>query len=130
MWLNGVKAVGKFVKALRQQEGWSQGVLAKKSGLARNTIANIEIGRRALSLDQLIQLAKALKFEPAVLLDIYRFPRETADLRTHYQNQVEGLTNDKLRVLSKFLKMRNENLQNTEQILDLLLVRDSFTKPK
>ncbi len=49
------------LKQLREKQGWTQETLAKKVGVARVTIARIEIGNRRPSLDLLERLAKALR---------------------------------------------------------------------
>jgi len=49
------------LKQLREKRRWTQETLAKKVGVARVTIARIEIGNRRPSLDLLERLAKALR---------------------------------------------------------------------
>lgn len=49
------------LRQFREKRGWTQETLAKKVGVARVTIARIEIGNRRPSLDLLERLARALR---------------------------------------------------------------------
>ncbi len=60
---------GASVKRLRNQRGWTQEGLAKRVGVAPNTIARIETGNRRPSLALLERLARALKVSIA---DLFR----------------------------------------------------------
>ncbi len=51
---------GATVKRLRRQRGWTQEELAKRVGVAPNTIARIETGNRRPSLTLLERLARDL----------------------------------------------------------------------
>ncbi len=59
---------GMRLKRLRENQGWTQQVLAEKVGVARVTIARIEIGNRRPSLELLERLAKALRVKAGDLL--------------------------------------------------------------
>ncbi len=59
---------GMRLKRLRENQGWTQRKLAEKVGVARVTIARIEIGNRRPSLELLERLAKALKVKVGDLL--------------------------------------------------------------
>jgi len=59
---------GMRLKRLREKRGWTQQVLAEKVGVARVTIARIEIGNRRPSLELVERLAKALKVKVGDLL--------------------------------------------------------------
>jgi len=123
---NGNKALGRFVKALRDEAGLSPQKFADKARLGRNSVANIETGRRQASIDQLLCMAKALDVEPYLLLDVYRYTENVFRKNTYYPQLIGTLTGDKLRVLAKFLQMSDERLYNTEKIIDLLRQRDSY----
>lgn len=55
------RAVGKLVRAARKARGWSQDVLADRSGLHRAHIGEIERGEVNVSIQTLSTLAQALK---------------------------------------------------------------------
>jgi transcriptional regulator with XRE-family HTH domain len=46
----------------------SQMELAKRMGVTRNTVANIESGRRAVHFTDFLMIAKALNIDPLALL--------------------------------------------------------------
>jgi transcriptional regulator with XRE-family HTH domain len=60
--------VGARVKALRKRRGLSQDALAKRAGLHRVTLANVERGATVPTLDTLARLATALRVSVAQLL--------------------------------------------------------------
>jgi transcriptional regulator with XRE-family HTH domain len=62
------KRRGMKIKTLREDRGWTQEALAKKVGVARVTIARIEIGHSRPSLELIERLAKALRVTLAELL--------------------------------------------------------------
>lgn len=50
--------LGLRIKDLRDKRGWSQYVLAEKSGISRNYLADLECGRRNVGIDNVEKLAK------------------------------------------------------------------------
>lgn len=62
--------VGKKIKRLRKEQGWTQEQLARKAGLHRITIAQIELGtRKDPDLSSRKKLAKAFGIAIIDLLD-------------------------------------------------------------
>lgn len=57
------------IKSLRKQLGWSQEVLAEKTGVSAPYITQIEVGKRTPSLDIVEKLAFALGVEYKVLFE-------------------------------------------------------------
>lgn len=51
---------GKKIKSLREEKGWSQGALARKSNLAQSTISTLEIRTKHPNAQILHQVADAL----------------------------------------------------------------------
>jgi transcriptional regulator with XRE-family HTH domain len=62
------RAFGARVKSERDAVGMTQEELATAVGLSRSSIANIERGTQAVSLDALYRIASALDRDPAELL--------------------------------------------------------------
>ena len=62
------KRRGVCLRRLREKRGWTQSMLAQKAGVARVTVARLEIGYRRPSVDMLDKLAKALKVKVGDLL--------------------------------------------------------------
>ena len=56
------------LKLVREEQGWSQRDLAARSGVAQNTISQLERGERQAMPSTVSKLAEALGVEPAVLL--------------------------------------------------------------
>jgi transcriptional regulator with XRE-family HTH domain len=77
--------------ALRKVKGVSQDVLAVAAGTTRNYYGKLERGERALTMEYLERLAKALDVEPyAVIAPEYLFPSEEqlADMLRLAQQQL------------------------------------------
>jgi transcriptional regulator with XRE-family HTH domain len=61
-------AVGVRIRAIREALGLTQDDIAKRVGLVRASVANIEIGRQRLLLDNVEDFARALGTTPKNLL--------------------------------------------------------------
>ena len=59
---------GAAVRVARELLEWTQGDLAKKSGIPQSTISGIESNRIALGVERAKKLAIALSVHPSVLL--------------------------------------------------------------
>ena len=59
---------GKRLRALRGAKGLSQESLADKAGLHRSYVWGIENGRRNVSLENIVRIARALRVSPRDLL--------------------------------------------------------------
>ena len=57
------------LRSLRQALGWSLDALGKRSHLSPSTISRIETGKRTISLDVLLPLARALQIDLDSLLE-------------------------------------------------------------
>ncbi|WP_407311758.1 helix-turn-helix domain-containing protein [Desulfosporosinus sp. SB140] len=60
--------VGESLKTYRKQKGFTQVELAKKAGISRSYLADVEAGRYNPSLDTLTAVAKALNIETGLLI--------------------------------------------------------------
>jgi transcriptional regulator with XRE-family HTH domain len=60
---------GAILKSLRERRGWTQKELARRVGVASNTITRLEIGNRRPSLALVERLARAFKVG---LADLFR----------------------------------------------------------
>jgi transcriptional regulator with XRE-family HTH domain len=63
-----MERIGRNVKQLRAERGWTHAELARRAGMHRISVAQIEAGR-SVSLKTLEKLAGALRVKPARLLD-------------------------------------------------------------
>lgn len=72
--------LGKLVREHREGQGMSQQALAKRVGLSRASVANIENGRQRIPLHHLYRLAQALGVNAHTLLpDLNAFPSPTVE---------------------------------------------------
>jgi len=62
-----MERIGRNVKHQRQALGWTHAELAKRAGMHRISVAQVE-GGRAVSIRTLEKLAKALRVKPGTLL--------------------------------------------------------------
>ena len=53
-------ALGRRVAQARKQQGWTQAVLAKRTGVSLSFIGHIERGSRVASMDSVVRIANAL----------------------------------------------------------------------
>jgi transcriptional regulator with XRE-family HTH domain len=71
------------IRFLREQQGFSQEELGRRTGLKQNHVSMFELGKRKLTQVTMAKFAKALGVHPAELID----PAEMIDLR----NEIEPL---------------------------------------
>jgi transcriptional regulator with XRE-family HTH domain len=93
----------------RKRVGLSQEALAKRVGVARTSITNLEQGTQSVGLELLLELSSALGIEPATLL-----PRPpAAAAHVSLPKRAEGLPEHEkewvLRVLAKGQRLEEEN---------------------
>ena len=71
--------IGKKIKALRVQQGWTQEVLAIKLGLTRFAVANWELGRRTPPTDCLNRIAEVFNVGVDYLLESRSYKDSVAE---------------------------------------------------
>jgi len=62
------RQLGAKIEQMRSILGWNQADLAKRVGLSRGSIANIETGRQRLLLHDIEKFSTAFQTSPKVLL--------------------------------------------------------------
>ena len=67
-WQRRRAAVGRKIRALREAKGLTQEALALRSGVTRNVLIDVELGRRGLLYERLFDLAEALEVSASELL--------------------------------------------------------------
>ncbi|GAA0884249.1 hypothetical protein GCM10009120_28470 [Sphingobacterium siyangense subsp. cladoniae] len=99
--------VGKKIRLLRHQKGWSQQDVAKKLGISIPAFSKIETGITDLNLSRLIQIAKLFNFTAVQLLSF----SETDDVNDY----VDGITS-----IQQMLKEREEEIiQLQKKVIEL-----------
>ncbi len=63
------RELGRRIRVLRAERGWSQEVLAELSGVHRNYIGHVERARIHMSVVQLARIARAFGLTPGTLID-------------------------------------------------------------
>jgi transcriptional regulator with XRE-family HTH domain len=71
---DGNTGLSRRVKALREKLGLSQDTLARKVGVSRSALSQIETGERRVTADELVKLSEALNTPVGVLLGIESEP--------------------------------------------------------
>lgn len=61
-------ALGEAIREARKKTGLSQEALGLEAGLDRTYISSVERGRRNISFDNLVKIAKTLDTKPSQLL--------------------------------------------------------------
>jgi transcriptional regulator with XRE-family HTH domain len=80
------QAFGQRIKRLRDAQGLSQDALARRVGLRRTSITNIEAGKQHVALHQVYLLAGALDVRPRELL-----PELDGSTREELLREVEAM---------------------------------------
>lgn len=62
-WEQARRAVGARIRAARLQRGMTQEALALSSGVTRNVLIDVELGRRGLLYERLFDIASALDID-------------------------------------------------------------------
>ncbi|MEN9939102.1 MAG: Helix-turn-helix domain [Chloroflexota bacterium] len=74
-------AAGRRIAAYRQARGLTQRELAERLGWPRQSLINLELGRRGATVEKLVAVAKVLSLPPALfLLDDARLARVVEEL--------------------------------------------------
>ena len=68
-------STGEVIKFLRELKGWTQKELAKHSGISATNISLLENERVEIGKKRAVQLAKAFKLHPAIIM----FPEYEAE---------------------------------------------------
>lgn len=62
------REVGERIRTLRTERGLTQEALALRSGVTRNVLIDVELGRRGLLYERLFDIAEALQVPAAQLM--------------------------------------------------------------
>jgi transcriptional regulator with XRE-family HTH domain len=70
-----MRLIGERVRQLRLRAGLSQEALANETDISRSYVAEVEAGRRNISIVLICEIARALQVEPFQLLRFDRLPK-------------------------------------------------------
>ena len=85
---------GQFVREARLRAGMTQRALARRAGVSQPTVARIESGETAASLEQIVQLVRAAGFDleiHLVALDEDAFALAEQNLRRTPEERVRAM---------------------------------------
>ncbi|WP_286754084.1 MULTISPECIES: helix-turn-helix domain-containing protein [Sphingobacterium] len=99
--------VGKKIRLLRHQKGWSQQDVANKLGISIPAFSKIETGITDLNLSRLIQIGKLFNLTAVQLLSF----SETDQLNDY----VDGITS----IQQKLKEREEEIIQLQKKVIDL-----------
>jgi DNA-binding CsgD family transcriptional regulator/DNA-binding Xre family transcriptional regulator len=99
-----------WLKQLRERQAVSQRALAARSGVAQNTISQLERGERKAMPSTVRKLAEALDVEPSVLLGEALTPFELGVLTLLSQGQTNAQIAEKLLVSEGNVKIHIKNI--------------------
>jgi y4mF family transcriptional regulator len=71
--------VGQRIKDRRAELGWTQEQLAQKAGISKSFLSELENGKRSVSADNLLDLARALGVSLDYLMTGKEMEKETAE---------------------------------------------------
>jgi len=95
------KQIGYNLKKLRTSRGLKQGELAELVGVEDKTISRIEVGGNYPSMDLLVRLAEALKYD---LTDFVNF-KDSIDYT------ISELTKDDIKSIKKFINILDKKFE-------------------
>ena len=98
--------LGKNISTRRIEIDWSQETLSEKAGVTKNTISDIETGRKFARAKTLVRLAEAFHTDVYELLKPEGvYPDKTVDIIANYKREVkdavEKIGNNYLKNLEK-----------------------------
>lgn len=91
--------LGNRIREYRKERGFSQEILAEKSGVSTNTISRIEGGQMAMSVGILQKIVKALGVDANTLLGVSTEVNETEIWVSAFSSRVQELKENEQEIL-------------------------------
>jgi transcriptional regulator with XRE-family HTH domain len=105
---NLAKSVGERIKTIRGIKGFTQEVLAERSGLALSLLSEVERGTRNITLNNLEKILIALEVTPMEFFQIdYSFDKaqiERRKLLGDFMRTLQGRSNEEIKKTNKLIK--------------------------
>lgn len=101
--MDNKKKLGKRIKELRKNKGFTQEQLAELIDMEQNTISVIESGRNFPTLVTLEKIAKVLGFELADFFN-YEYFEDIEVIKESALKQLETMDENQLRSMFKYMK--------------------------
>lgn len=103
--------LGNRIREYRKERGFSQEILAEKSGVSTNTISRIEGGQMAMSVGILQKIVKALGVDANTLLGISTEVNETKIWVSAFSSRVQELKENEQEILKHTMNALIESME-------------------
>lgn len=112
---NQMSIIGKNIRQLRQQNGWSQGEVAKRLMISVPAFSKIETGITDVNISRLDQIAKLFEISTLDILSLGNLKSadinsdEVCDMRTKIIIQEEEILKLQRKVIELYEEIRKDN---------------------
>lgn len=103
--------LGNRIRECRKERGFSQEILAEKSGVSTNTISRIEGGQMAMSVGILQKIVKALGVDANTLLGVSTEVNETKIWVSVFSSRVQELKENEQEILKHTMNALIESME-------------------
>lgn len=103
--------LGNRIREYRKERGFSQEILAEKSGVSTNTISRIEGGQMAMSVGILQKIVKALGVDANTLLGVSTEVNETKIWVSAFSSRVQELKENEQEILKHTMNALIESME-------------------
>ncbi len=103
--------LGNRIREYRKERGFSQEILAEKSGVSTNTISRIEGGQMAMSVGILQKIVKALGVDANTLLGVSTEVNETEIWVSAFSSRVQELKENEQEILKHTMNALIESMK-------------------
>ena len=103
--------LGNRIRESRKERGFSQEILAEKSGVSTNTISRIEGGQMAMSVGILQKIVKALGVDANTLLGVSTEVNETEIWVSAFSSRVQELKENEQEILKHTMNALIESME-------------------
>ena len=103
--------LGNRILEYRKERGFSQEILAEKSGVSTNTISRIEGGQMAMSVGILQKIVKALGVDANTLLGVSTEVNETKICVAAFSSRVQELKENEQEILKHTMNALIESME-------------------
>ena len=103
--------LGNRIREYRKERGFSQEILAEKSGVSTNTISRIEGGQMAMSVGILQRIVKALGVDANTLLGVSTEVNETEIWVSAFSSRVQELKENEQEILKHTMNALIESMK-------------------
>ncbi|MFQ7527291.1 MAG: helix-turn-helix domain-containing protein [Mediterraneibacter gnavus] len=103
--------LGNRIREYRKERGFSQEILAEKSGVSTNTISRIEGGQMAMSVGILQRIVKALGVDANTLLGVSTEVNETEIWVSAFSSRVQELKENEQEILKHTMNALIESME-------------------